>query len=201
MNKQRPIYNIEIDELDAETGIELISMVDRPAIESNFIKLEEELATMQLKSDAQKQYVTGPVLIPEKHIFRRDAETKEEYYIKFSAENIEKIRNKFFRTGQLKLSNLDHSASDKIEAYLIESWIVTDAKNDKALALGFTDVAPGTLFATYHIPDVKTWEAVSERNGFSLEGNFLVKPTKLEEQKEETVESLWEDVLNALDAE
>ncbi|TXK36787.1 hypothetical protein FVR03_16730 [Pontibacter qinzhouensis] len=191
-----PVFRLNIGELD-ETGIDLISIVDKPAIEANFIKLEEEVQPLKLSSNQEKQYVTGPVLIPDQLIYRKTE--KEEFYITASAQDIEKIRNKFLKQGQLKLSNLDHSSNDEIPGYLIESWIVEDASNDKAVALGFTDVKPGTLFATYHFPDAKVWAEVSKRNGFSLEGNFLMEAIKMSTQKQDTVESLLEELLDALE--
>lgn len=197
MNKNLKVIELTIDELDETSGISLISIVDRPAIESNFIKLSEEPELVMLKSDQQKQYVTGPVLIPEKQIYRRNKD--QEYFIKFSADTIEKIRNKFFKTGQLKLSNLDHSQNDQIEAYLIESWIVENPEKDKASALGFTDVQKGALYCTYYFPDSKVWTEVSQRNGFSLEGFFNEKLSAvLEPEKAETVESLLEELVKAL---
>jgi hypothetical protein len=192
MNKELKIFNIDIDELDDSTGIELIAIVDRPAIESNFIKLSADAEPIFLKSDNQKRFVTGAVLIPEKLIYRRDPESGQEYYITFSADAIERIRNKFFRTGNLKLSNLDHSKSDEIQGFLIESWVVIDSEKDKAVALGFQDVKVGTLYCTYHFPDDATWSAVSERNGFSLEGNFLTKKEELEEVTPESLDDIFD---------
>ncbi|RNI30956.1 hypothetical protein EFA69_06600 [Rufibacter immobilis] len=184
--KDIPVYSVTVDDLDEATGISLISIVDRPAIESNFLRLEEETPQpVHLARETEKRYATGAVLIPDKLIYRRDSDTGKEYYLNFESQEIERIRNKFFRTGELKMSNLDHSSEDLIQGFLIESWIVVDAQKDKAVALGFQDVKVGSLYATYHFPSDEIWSQVSERNGFSLEGSFLTN-LKMSEQTPET---------------
>jgi hypothetical protein len=190
-----PIYEIDIDELDLASGINLIAIVDAPAIGSNFIKLSEDIK-VELKRDSEKRYVTGAVLIADKPIYRRTEE--KEFYINFSLEAIEKIRNQMFKSSaNLKLANLDHSAENQIDGYLIESWIVTDEKLDKAVALGFQDVKVGTLYCTYHFPTDEAWNEVAKRNGYSLEGNFISTKQKL--AKEDTVGAVLEDLIKLLD--
>ncbi|WP_066834917.1 XkdF-like putative serine protease domain-containing protein [Rufibacter ruber] len=193
MNKDLPVYRFDVDDLDDTKGIQLISVVDRPAIEVDFVKLAKEDYSVKLASDKAKQYATGPILIPEKLVYRRIKETGFEYYMTFGRDEIERIRNKFMRQGETKHSNLDHSAHDEIEGILIESWIVEDPAIDKSAALGFKGIVPGTLFATYHFPDPKVWAEVESRNGFSLEGKFVLADIKLETQKDQA-----EDILNDL---
>lgn len=188
------VYEVEIN--DETEGISLVIMVKKPAIESNFIKLSEQEKVF-LSSDESKQYVTGAVLIPEKQIYRRDNE-KGEYFIKFSSSTIEKIRNKFMSLGNTKVSNLNHESDKVFDAYLIESWIVTDAEKDKAVALGFQDVQVGTLYATYHIPDKNNWLEVAENmNGFSLEGSFNLTPIQLSEEVKE--ENELDELINLIE--
>lgn len=189
---------MKIDELD-ESGIKLISIVDDPAIAVNYVKLSAEQEQIQLSASKEKQYVTGPILIPDQKIKRR-ADDGSKYYITASAEDIEAFRNKFMLKGELKKSNLDHSENDEIEGHLIESWIVVDAAKDKSAALGFKDVIPGTLFATYRFPDPKVWAEVSLRNGFSLEGIFKSVEAKLSMRSEDTVETLLEEILSVLES-
>ncbi|WP_299988719.1 XkdF-like putative serine protease domain-containing protein [uncultured Pontibacter sp.] len=189
---------MKIDELD-ETGIELISVVDRPAIEVNFVKLSEEVEIIKLASDKQKQVVTGPVLQPDQLIYRKNGE--QEFYITFTAEDIEKIHAKFMKNGVTKLSNLDHSGNDIIEGYLLESWIILDSDKDKSKALGFEGLKAGTLMASYHFPDANVWAEVSKRNGFSLEGSFVSEQIRLQAQETDAVESLLEELVRELESE
>lgn len=177
--KQAPIFNISIDET-GETGVNLVSFVSRPAIESDFIALAKE-ACLALAKDEHKQILTGPVLIPNKQIFRL-SESQEPYYIQFSAETIEGIRNKFFKQGHTTSTNYEHELALDGN-YVVESWIVADSDKDKSAAIGLPQLPPGTWMLSYHVPDKEFWlsEIMSGKvKGFSLEGFF-----KQEEIKEQ----------------
>lgn len=205
MNRNLPILQADIDEMDDLFGINLISIVPNPAMESNFVALSAETEEYMLAAesiDQEKQVVTGAVLIPDKLIPRINRVTGDPYYLNFSAESIEKMRNKFFRTGNLKQSNLDHSKDDVIEGYLIESWIVENEKLDKAVALGLPNVKKGAMYASYHFPDPKVWELVKERKGFSIEGmlkKVSAKPVELSEQQIDNSEVSLDEALQLLD--
>ena len=184
---QLPLFQLEIDEFDDETGMFLISMVDAPAMRVAAVLLaEQEVPMVMLKAvNDHKRYLTSAVIIPDKLIFRSDAR-RGDYNIQFSVDQIEKIRNKFFQTtGNLRLSNKNHVESDVVQAQLIESWIIDDPKMDKAVALGF-DLPKGTMMATYQITDEQFWnEEVLTGNvtGFSLEGRFTEAEVKLMEEE------------------
>lgn len=182
-----PIYNLTLDDLDDESGMFLISLVDKPAMQVAAIKLNETTELVTLKAtDEYKQYLTSAVIIPDKPIYRNDAQG--EYFIQFSVDDVEKIRNRFFqKTGNLSLSNKNHVAADTVDAQLIESWIIQDATMDKAVALGFTDLPAGTLMATYKIMNKEFWDTevlTGNVTGFSLEGNFKTVKTMLAEIEE-----------------
>lgn len=199
-----PIYYLTLDDLeDDETGMFLISLVDNPAMQVQAVKLKDEPQLVTLKAtDEKKQYLTSAVIIPEKPIYRNTQD--EEYYIKFSVEDVEKIRNKFFqKTGNLSLSNKNHDAADTVDAQLIESWIIENATMDKAVALGFTDLPKGTLMATYKIMDKGFWDnEIMSGNitGFSLEGNFNFTPVKLKNQSEPEEKSEFDKLVELIDS-
>ncbi|KAA6343657.1 hypothetical protein EZS27_008662 [termite gut metagenome] len=175
-----PIYNCVVDENDSLSGIYAVSFVSDPAVEIDFIKLSKE--QIELKKDEKKQILTGVVLRPEQLIYRED-ENKNGYYIKFSADEIEKISNKMMKTGVV-LKNTTHEHEKELDGnYLTETWIIEDPDNDKSKALGFEELEKGTLMASYKITDSDYWknEIMSENvKGFSLEGFF--EQIKLEKQ-------------------
>lgn len=169
-----PIFNCFIDENpDEETGIYAISFVDCPANEVDFITLNRQKRE-HLNRDSHKQILTGVVLKPEQLIYRQSPELGD-YYIKFSATEIEKIAQKMMRTG-VALHNTTHQHQSPLEGnYLVELWTVTDPANDKSKALGFEDLPQGTLMCSYKIEDKDYWntEVMSGHvKGFSLEGFF-----------------------------
>jgi hypothetical protein len=188
MEKKIPIYEARVRAID-DTGIFAMSFVDYPANETDFVALSKQIP-VKLSINKQKQLLTGVVLIPEQLIYRND-NTKGEYYLKFSAEEIEKIALKMMKTG-IALRTTTHQHEKQLSGnYLAELWIVKDPKKDKAAALGLGELPAGTLMASYKIENVKYWnEEVMTGNvkGFSLEGFFnqikvnMKKETKTVEQ-------------------
>lgn len=172
MERKIPIYQASIRRAD-NTGIFAISFVDLPANEKHFVALKRA-TRVKLNLNRQKQILTGVVLVPDQLIYRND-ENLGEYYIKFTADDIEKISHKMMKSG-LALSTTTHQHEAPLKGnYLTELWIVTDPKNDKAAALGLGELPKGTLVASYKIEDAKYWaeEVVTGKvRGFSLEGIF-----------------------------
>ena len=170
-----PVYNLLIDENENdETGVWAISFVDQPANVVDFVALGKEKKEVYLNKDTQKQVLTGVILKPEQLIYRQ-SEKLGDYYIRFSAEQIEKIARKMMRTG-VALQSTTHQHSTPLNGnYLTELWIVEDPRNDKANALGFSDLPKGTLMCSYKINDKAYWDSqvmTGHVKGFSLEGFF-----------------------------
>jgi len=180
-NMKLPVYNCLIEENpEDQSGIYAISFVDAPANETAFIALRKQPRAEFLSVDCQKQILTGVVLRPEQMIYRNSPELGE-HYIKFSAEQIEKISHKMMRTG-LALRSTTHQHLQTLEGnYLIELWIVEDPENDKSRALGFEDLPKGTLMCSYKIEDKEYWDTqvlTGNVKGFSLEGLFFREEMK-----------------------
>lgn len=171
-----PIYNCIVEDgVNDITGIYAISFVDSPANEVDFIALKQESKTpVYLNRDSQKQILTGVVLKPEQLIYRY-SEQLGEYYIKFSESEIEKISQKMMKTG-LALQHTTHQHEKPLKGnYLTELWIVENPELDKSKALGFQDLAKGTLMCSYKIEDSEYWKnevMTGHVKGFSLEGFF-----------------------------
>lgn len=168
-----PVYNVMIDNEDETTGIYAISFVDTPANEVDFIALGKS-KELHLNKDDKKQILTGVVLKPEQLIYRNSAELGE-HYIKFSAQQIEKIAQKMMRTG-VALHSTTHQHQHPLNGnYLTELWIVANPETDKSKALGFENLPEGTLMCSYKIEDKAYWDnEIMSGNvkGFSLEGFF-----------------------------
>lgn len=170
-----PVYNCLIDEnTEDQSGIYAISFVDVPANEIDFVTLAKQPKLERLNRDSKKQILTGVVLRPDQLIYRNDP--RGEYYIRFSAEEIEKIAQKMMRTG-IALQNTTHQHQNPLEGnYLTELWIVENPQHDKSQALGFTDLPKGTLMCSYKIADKHYWDTqvmTGNVRGFSLEGFFF----------------------------
>ena len=172
MKKKIPLYECRVGEKD-DTGIFAVSFVECPAIERNFVALNKQ-RPVKLALNKAKQVLTGPVLIPDMPIYRRDDELGE-YYIRYTAPDIEKIAQKMMRDG-LALSTTTHQHVKPLKGnYLTEIWIITDPDKDKAAALGLEELPKGTLMASYKVEDKTYWRnevLTGKVNGFSLEGIF-----------------------------
>lgn len=175
MENKIPVYECKIMGTD-DTGIFAISFVDIPANETNFIALNKQ-KPLKLALNKQKQILTGVVLIPDQLIYRYD-DNLGEYYIKFTAQDIERIAQKMMKTG-LALSTTTHQHEKPLKGnYLTEIWLVSNSKKDKAAALGLGELPVGTLVASYKIEDPRYWRnevLTGKVKGFSLEGIFNFK--------------------------
>lgn len=162
------------------TGIFAISFVDIPANDCNFVALNKQ-RPLKLAYNKQKQILTGVVLVPDQLIYRYD-DNLGEYYIKFTAQDIERIAHKMTRTG-VALSTTTHQHEKPLKGnYLTEIWLVSDSKRDKAAALGLGELPVGTLMASYKIEDAAYWRnevLTGNVNGFSLEGIFNFNNIKM----------------------
>ena len=123
-------------------------------------------------TDEEKRIVTGAAMMPNKEIVRMDAESKP-YFVYFTEETIEKCQEMFAKYGKTKSTNFEHSTGMR-DVTVVESWIVTDPKNDKSNALGFKDIPKGSWMVSYKVDNDDLWAKVKagEVKGFSIEGVF-----------------------------
>lgn len=181
-----PIYLLDVsEELTEETEVNYVAMVDKPAIKLNWQKFKE--ATQKFQADAEKQIVSGPLMIADMPIYRNSEEFGE-HYAMFNSESIEKIAIKFYQKGFQSNVNLMHDESMIVEgATMFESWIVDRAKGKMPLA-GYEDVADGSWFGSFKVTNDAVWGMVKDGliKGFSVEGLFQYKP-KLGKMSEEQI--------------
>ena len=167
------IVELILDEDQEITGVEAISIVENPAIEEDFIALEN-LEFKLAEIDKKKKILMGALLIPNKPIYRKNEEG--EYYIYFSKETIEQASQLYLKNGNQNNSTLEHK--HEINGLtLVESWIVEDKVHDKSRKYGF-DFPIGTWVGSVKVNNDKVWEEFVETGkvkGFSIEGYFADK--------------------------
>jgi len=181
-----PTYQITIDPAYAENGedlgIEQIAFTATPAIKVKGMAFSAQAKPLFF-SDELKYRITAPALIP-MEIYRFDEDSKEEYNVKFSKEEIEKIHGKFMQQMVNRdLFNLEHDQSKTVPAYVLEAWIVDNPKEDKAYSSFGIEVPEGTLMVTAQVTDKEYYAELvaQEQIGFSIEGYLGMK---LKEQKQ-----------------
>ncbi len=172
MDYKLPVFEISIDEA-AHLGVDEVSFVADPAIQELWIAMANE--EIKLSTDNDKQIVTGPALVPDRLIYRIHPKTKQEYYIKFSAEVIEQIVLRYFTQNKQINFNLEHNKKDDVQGVILESWIVSDPTYDKSALYGFKNVIPGTWMISVKVQDKEFWDSYVKTGsvrGFSVEGMF-----------------------------
>ena len=135
--------------------VQAISLVDYPAIEADFVALSKQLP-IQLSTD--KMELIGPVLIPDKLIYRR-LEGKE-FYISFDAETIEQLANDYLANGFQYNFTLDHKTETQ-DVVVVQSWVtLEDGEYPK-----------GTWMIKAKVNNEDLWQSIKsgEFKGFSIE--------------------------------
>lgn len=177
MTKDLPVYKITIDPeySDGEDlGIEQIAFTANPAIKVKGMAFNQ--SQKLLFADDLKYRITAPAMIP-MEIYRRDDESGE-YYVQFTAETIEQIHSKFMQDLKNRdIFNLEHDQAQMVPAFILESWIVENPKEDKAFSTFGIEVPKGTLMLTAQITDKEYYNELvkNDQVGFSIEGFLGMK--------------------------
>jgi hypothetical protein len=175
------IVELILDEDQLAHGIDAISIVSAPAIESNFIALKKhnvKFATL----DADKRILMGPALIPDKPIYRN--QDGEEFYCYFSQNTVRRASELYLTRGNQNNATLEHEFNIH-GLSLVETWIKEDMVNDKSALYGLNDPI-GTWMVTMKVANDQIWNEYVKTGlvkGFSIEGFFAenssVKASKL----------------------
>ncbi|MDC1446489.1 XkdF-like putative serine protease domain-containing protein [bacterium] len=187
------IIELILDEEDLDAGVEAISIVESPAIESDFVALKNQEIKLA-EVDKEKKILMGALLIPDKPIYRNGSEG--EYYIFFSKDTIVKASQMFLQNGNQSRSTLEHAQALN-GLTLVESWIVEDKAKDKTALYGL-DVPVGTWMGSVKVNNEDVWNEYVKTNkvkGFSIEGYFA---DKMEAPKEAIEEQMAAQLLNQI---
>lgn len=177
------IYNPEENK-----GVFGISLVESPAMEGDFIALNQN--EIQLKEISTEQRIlVGLVLEPNKPIYRN--QNGEEFNIIFDENTIKELSHGFFKNNYQKNSTIEHENEQKIEGVtFVESWIVEDPKNDKSNALGLS-YPKGSWIATMKVDSEEVWNnyvKTGKVKGFSIDAMLSLKEVNLKSNIEMSVE-------------
>jgi hypothetical protein len=190
-----PIYKLEIsDNINDDVEVDFVALVDRPAIEKNFMAFSKH-STFAIQSE-EKQIVSGALMLADTPIYRNDS--GKEYYVVFPKETIQKIVLKFFKKGYQSNVNLMHDATQTVDGLtMFESWI--SDKNRGILPMqGFEDAPDGSWFGSFKVENQDVWDKIKsgEYRGFSVEGFFNYKK---EEETMSVEEALWSKIVSVLE--
>jgi len=172
MAKKLETIELFIDESQDKDGIDALSLVKFPAIEENWVALNNH--RIEFKSvDDEKRIIIGLALVPDKLIYRKNGDY--EYNIKFSKETVNKAARLYLK----KLNNNNATLEHKTEVEgvsVVESWTVDNPKMDKT-ALYDLNAVEGAWAVIMSIDNDKVWEEIKNGTylGISVEGYFSDK--------------------------
>ena len=184
------IVELLLDEENEVNGIDAVSIVENPAIESDFIALADQEIKLA-KVDDEKRILMGAALIPNKPIFRKQGE--EMFYVYFSKETVRRASELFFMNGNQNNATLEHQMSIN-DLTVVESWIV-EGEQDKS-RLYDLEVPVGTWMISMKVENDEVWNDYVKSGkvkGFSIEGYFADKAKIKKDDLKEEMKAIMED--------
>lgn len=160
-----PIYKVVVNDDDDLTGVDFISLVDEPAMELNWIKLNKQ-KKMTFVANKDKKMLYGVFIVPDKLIYRWSP-SMGEYYTMFEKSTIEKIVKKFNKNQYGRNINFQHG-DNRVNAFVVENFIVSDKVK---VDFGF-EVPEGSWAGSVYIDDDQFWKDYIKSDtlqGFSIE--------------------------------
>lgn len=182
-----PVYDAVIS--DEETGMLKISLVDDPAVMSNFQAFDSNRKPMLYAiQDSEKRLVRGCIMRADFPIYRRD-ERMGEYYIIYKADTIRQMAEKYLLEGRQNNVNLMHQEGSDVDGVQMVQYFI---KGDGIQVEGFDECADGSLFGEFHVTDDNIWQEIKAGTykGFSLEGVFDLAPEQDKDEIQEIVDIL-----------
>lgn len=177
-----PVYEALISSED--DGIITISLVDEPAVESDFVCFSKDTGKQLFAlKDSAEHLITGCLMKAETPIYRND--NGFQYYIVFSKKVIQKMARKMLCDGTFKNIDTQHNGELLPQGALTLTELYVKDSN-KGIDPNFVDVPDGSLMITFKVNDESIWQECANGdflNGFSLEGFFETKQVDFSKNK------------------
>ena len=185
MAEKLKVFELVIDEESEDSGVNMIALVDYPAIERDFMKFSKQQVFKVV--DEEQRIVSGPFMVAGQEIFRTDNEIGD-HLVVFTAKTIKQIRNKFIKTHTNDMVNLMHD-TEVSGVYIAEQFLI-DKRRDQGTPKGHEKLPEGSWFGSMLIENEEVWQQVKDGTfkGFSIEGIF---ERATEEHKPGNLEDLF----------
>ena len=196
MKDNLPTYNALIS--DENEGILVISLVDAPATETNWMCFKEQENIKFSIVNEDEHILAGVVMVADKPIYRI-APDGTEFYIVFSKDVIKRMAEKMLSDNTFNNIDIQHDGNiiphDKVK--LVELFIADETKGIKP---NYLDVPDGSLLANYKIYDEQLWQMAKSGalNGFSLEGVFTTVRYEQNKNNKHTKMSKIKEMLKSI---
>lgn len=184
------IYKAVIDsDITSELEVDFIGLVDRPAIQKNFLAFNEQKQKFVL--DEEKRIVHGPAMVADLPIYR-NGNGLGEHYVVFDKEAIQTIVEKFSKKGYMSNFNLFHDEQQQVTDVTIFNSFIINSELGITAPAGFEDLTDGSWFITAKVNNDAVWEKVKDGTikGFSVEGVFNYIPVHTPQTKQFNYEEI-----------
>lgn len=191
------VFEMILGEDAEDYGLTAISLVERPAIEENWVALSKDMVMLKTANE-EKRLLVGAALVPGKYIDRVEGE--EAYKIVFPEDTIRMAAQRYLIDGLQSASTIEHQGELVKGVHLVESWIVEDSDKDKSNVYGLT-YPKGTWVVMLKIQDDDIWNEyvkTGKVKGFSIEGRFIHR-LKTQLSAERTPEDIAKQIKDLLD--
>ncbi|WP_316736278.1 XkdF-like putative serine protease domain-containing protein [Pedobacter aquatilis] len=196
MIKKLPLIELKINPED-ESFVSAISLVEAPAVESQFIAFSQDKDVHQFNLNDEKRELIGIAMKANVPIYRKDAKFGE-YAVVFSADTIRQIAQTFFQKNFSKSLNIEHSSIDA-ESFVFQSYIV-DFDKGMLAPKGIDDAGNGDWIVGVKVLSNSVWSDIKsgKQKGFSVEGIF--SSLDLEKEIDFQFQNKEHDLLTELEA-
>lgn len=167
-----PVFEALIN--DEADGMVRISLVDLPAVMSDFQTFAGQKPQRFAVADEDQRLIRGVIMRADFPIYRRDE--SGEYYLIYKADTIRQMAEKYLAESRQNAVDTMHDGNE-VDGVQMVQYFIKDTEKGIAPA-GFEDIADGSLFAEFHCTNDEVWEQVKAGTfrGFSLEGYFGFRP-------------------------
>mgnify|MGYP003638708053 CR=1 FL=1 len=190
INKNLPIYEIQIDLDDDNTKVDFNSLVHDPA---HMISFETFSKIVRYEFNDDERTVSGVSISADTPIYRHD--DSGEYYVVFTKKAIKDIVHDYARNNRFNNVNIEHNSDDIVEGvYMIGSYQVDNEKGFTAPER-FKDVTDGSWITTYKFENEELYQRIKsgELSGFSIEGTFVMDDSQF--KSDVTIESILDELI------
>lgn len=159
-----------------DDGMVRISLVDSPAVLTNWQAFAEEKQPQKFAIESEDQrLVRGVIMRSDFPIYRRDPDGYE-FYLIYRADTIRQMAEKYLAENRQNRIDTDHDGNEVRGVNMVQFYIKDTAAGISPA--GFEDIADGSLFAEFHVTSDTIWEEIKAGvfSGFSLEGFFDYRP-------------------------
>lgn len=192
-----PVYEALVT--GENTGMVRVSLVDDPAVMTNWLKFRKEGDDVTAQSysiaDAERRIVRGVVMRADFPIYRREVDKATgrvtEYYVIYHPDTIRTMAEKYLAESRQNKVDTMHEGAE-VDGVQMVQWFIKDTSAGVAPSGFAEDIADGSLFAEYHIINDEVWEQVKDGTfrGFSLEGFFALVP----ETEQRTIDQIVDEL-------